>query len=85
MSSNIDLTKLRTVAVKAQEAEAAARKQRDALLSRFDSEMYRNPLYWEALSLEQQSSRINYRQLLLDITLQPGFPDVIDWPIKPEF
>lgn len=24
-----------------------------------------------------------YRQALRDITMQPGFPDIIDWPIKP--
>ena len=84
MKGNIDLTKLRTVEVKKKERTADARKQRDNLLSRFDVELYRNPLYWDELTPEQRKARTEYRKQLMDVTKQSGFPDSIIWPVKPE-
>lgn len=84
MKGNIDLTKLRTVEVKKKERTADARKQRDNLLSRFDVELYRNPLYWAELTPEQRKARTEYRKQLMDVTKQSGFPDSIIWPVKPE-
>lgn len=79
----IDLTKLRTLEVKRNERIAANRKRRDALLTQFDTELYRNSLHWSELSPEQRVSRNAYRKQLLDVTKQAGFPDDIIWPAMP--
>lgn len=80
----LDLSKLRTVEVKEQEVITAARQLRDQKLKAFDTDLYRNEIYWAGLTEVQKTERLAYRQLLLDITLQVGFPSVIDWPLKPE-
>lgn len=79
----IDLTKLSTVEVKRSEQIAENRKRRDALLTQFDTELYRNGLHWAELSPEQRVSRNAYRKQLLDVTKQAGFPDDIIWPAMP--
>jgi hypothetical protein len=43
-----------------------------------------NPVRWSTYTTEQQQSWINYRQALLDVPQQSGFPDEIVWPQKPE-
>ncbi len=35
------------------------------------------------LTAEQRTEWATYRQALRDITEQPGFPDSINWPVKP--
>lgn len=42
-----------------------------------------NPMWWSAMSAAQQQAWTDYRQSLLDITDQPGFPADIKWPAKP--
>lgn len=55
---------------------AMVRSQRDGLLSECDwTQTLDAPVDREAWA--------EYRQKLRDIPLQPGFPEVIDWPIKP--
>lgn len=66
-----------------EELAAQVRVKRDYLLSRFDSNLYRNQFYWETLTQVQRDERLAYRQALLDLTLQAGFPTVIDWPSAP--
>ena len=78
---NIDLTQLRTVEVKLQERIDAARSRRDYLLSEFDSKLFKNVIYWDSLSQAEKDALIVYRQALLDITQQSGFPDLIVWPV----
>lgn len=41
-------------------------------------------LWWEALSEETKQVWRDYRQALLDVPQQAGFPDSITWPTKPE-
>tara|TARA_R110002126_G_scaffold286351_1_gene437999 strand:- start:621 stop:1031 length:411 start_codon:yes stop_codon:yes gene_type:complete len=60
-----------------------ARGQRDALLAELDS-IVGNPLRWASFSSEQQTSWANYRQALLDVPQQAGFPNTINWPTKLE-
>jgi hypothetical protein len=43
-----------------------------------------NPLRWSSLSEAKRQAWADYRQALLDISLQSGFPVDVIWPIKPE-
>ena len=43
-----------------------------------------NALRWAALTAEQQQAWATYRQALLDVPSQAGFPYDITWPTKPE-
>ena len=60
--------------------ERSARRIRQELLAAVDKV---NPMWWAAMTSEQQALTAAYRQALLDITDQPGFPETIDWPTKP--
>ena len=44
-----------------------------------------NPLRWADLDTLQQDELKAYRQDLLDLTDQPGFPFEITWPTKPSW
>jgi len=60
----------------AQQPAKEARAKRDRLIAETD---------WMALSDVQMSDEwAAYRQALRDVPEQPGFPDNIDWPEKPE-
>ena len=57
-----------------------ARAQRDKLLLETDwTQVLDAPI-----SAESREAFRVYRQALRDITEQPGFPEVIEWPEKPE-
>ena len=43
-----------------------------------------NTLRWAALTSEKQTAWAAYRQALLDVPQQAGFPHDITWPNKPE-
>jgi len=66
-----------------EELAAQVRSQRDALLQELDS-IVGNPLRWASFSTEQQTTWANYRQALLDVPQQAGFPNTITWHTKPE-
>lgn len=57
------------------------RAQRDALLQEVDS-IVGNPLRWASFTTEQQTAWADYRQALLDVPQQAGFPNTINWPTK---
>ena len=59
-----------------------ARGHRDSLLSEVDS-IVGNPLRWASFSQTQQTAWADYRQALLDVPQQDGFPNTINWPTKP--
>ena len=42
-----------------------------------------NPMRWEAMTPEQQESKRIYRQALLDVPQQAGFPWEVVWPQEP--
>lgn len=65
-----------------EELAGIARLQRDALLQEVDS-IVGNPLRWASFSQAQQTAWANYRQALLDVPQQAGFPNTINWPTKP--
>jgi hypothetical protein len=66
------------------DAQAAAniRAQRDSLLLEVD-DIAGNALRWAALDAETQAAWAAYRQALLDVPQQAGFPDNVTWPVKP--
>lgn len=39
-----------------------------------------NPLRWQSMSGEEQQRWADYRQALLDVPQQDGFPHEIEWP-----
>ncbi|NTV26676.1 MAG: hypothetical protein HGB01_10785 [Chlorobiaceae bacterium] len=60
-----------------EELSALVRKQRNVLLTASD---------WTQLpdvSVDAEAWRV-YRQALRDITVQTGFPQLIEWPVAPE-
>lgn len=66
------------------EAAAAIRQERDMRLTTSVDPIAGNALRWADLSIEQQNAWAAYRQALLDIPQQPGFPHEVLWPTKPE-
>lgn len=58
-----------------------ARARRDNLLKETVDSV--NPMRWEALTDEQKDAWRAYRQALLDVPQQEGFPENIDWPEAP--
>lgn len=63
---------------------SVVRNQRDFLLSTEVDAIAGNALRWNALTTEQQQVWSDYRQALLDIPQQAGFPHEVVWPAKPE-
>lgn len=55
------------------------RQNRDNALKELDA-IVSNPLRWNSYSDTQKSQVAQYRQALLDIPQQAGFPNTIDWP-----
>jgi len=69
------------------EAEQADMKRyyRDYMLKQFVDPVVQNPLRWDDLGDDRQQQVVEYRKALLDITIQSGWPWVVQWPEKPEF
>lgn len=66
-------------------ASANVRQVRaDKLLAEVDP-LAGNSLRWADLTSDQQQDVIDYRQSLLDITEQGGFPHSVNWPTKPDW
>ena len=67
--------------------EAAAqqvRAERDVKLATEVDAIAGNALRWAALDGATQSEWATYRQALLDVPQQSGFPHNVTWPTKPE-
>ncbi len=65
-----------------EQQQGKMRGRRDKFLVKVVDAM--NPVRWATLSEIQKQSWIDYRQALLDVPQQSGFPDDIVWPQKPE-
>ena len=63
-------------------AEEQARWRRDVLLFELDV-IVTNPLRWSDLTEVEQQELADYRQALLDVPQQEGFPNEIHWPVNP--
>ena len=60
--------------------EQSIRQQRNQSLTLVDQI---NPVWYASLTADQQQDLATYRQHLLDVPQQTGFPDAIEWPAKP--
>ena len=66
------------------EAEAqAVRTQRDMKLSTEVDPIAGNVLRWATLDADTQAAWAAYRQALLDVPEQAGFPYNVSWPVRP--
>ena len=63
-------------------AASSVRAQRDSLLLEVDA-IAGNALRWAALDADTQAAWAAYRQALLDVPQQAGFPNGVTWPDKP--
>lgn len=64
--------------------DSKIRTERDTLLIQLDA-IVMNPLRWNGLTQAEQDELSTYRQALLDVPQQDGFPDTVEWPTKPSF
>ena len=69
----------------AEEAKAPeyAREERNNLLSSEVDPIVSNTLRWNDMTDAKRTEWTNYRQALLDVPAQAGFPNTITWPTKP--
>ena len=42
-----------------------------------------NPIWYASLTADQQQQLVTYRQALLAVPQQAGFPETVTWPVKP--
>lgn len=63
------------------QTEFAVRAQRNSLLNQTVDQV--NPVWYATLTTEQQQELATYRQQLLNVPQQVGFPISIEWPTKP--
>ena len=59
-----------------------ARLYRNSLLKDVDKI---NPVWYNSLTTEQQTEIAAYRQALLDVPQQSGWPTTIEWPTRPSW
>ena len=57
-----------------------SRQHRNLLLATVDQI---NPVWFNSLTTQQQTELAEYRQALLDVPQQSGFPTQVNWPAKP--
>jgi hypothetical protein len=65
-----------------EELAAQVRAQRNELLAELDT-LVNNPLRWASYTEEYKTALATYRQALLDVPAQSGFPTEVVWPDKP--
>ena len=63
---------------------AVIRATRDNILASIVDPIVSNPLRWADMTAEQQAAWAAYRQALLDISQQSGFPHNVIWPNRAE-
>jgi Phage tail assembly chaperone protein len=63
-------------------AAKKAYAKRDELLKNGPDRI--SPIWWSSMTAEQQAAWSQYRQALLDVPQQAGFPADINWPTSPQ-
>jgi hypothetical protein len=66
------------------QAAKAIRAERDMKLVTEVDPIAGNTLRWADLTVQQQQEWATYRQALLDVPQQAGFPHDVVWPVKPQ-
>jgi hypothetical protein len=66
-----------------EELSVELRMERDNLLSEVDA-IAGNALRWDPLDADTKAAWGVYRQALLDVPQQTGFPNDVVWPTKPQ-
>ena len=61
----------------------AERETRDRILVEEVDTIVSNALRWNDMTDAKRLEWTNYRQALLDVPAQDGYPDNITWPTKP--
>lgn len=79
VSKSSKVKKYTPITTSDEDLKKLVRIERDARLKKLD-EIVSNPLRWESLSKSKKEGYKKYRQDLLDVPQQPGFPKEIDWP-----
>lgn len=69
---------------KIQALSAENRAIRDRMLKLDVDPIVTNPLRWADLTTEKQNEWTQYRNNLLNVPQQAGFPNTVNWPTKPE-
>ena len=64
-------------------AAKSVRQVRETVLTSVVDPLVSNPLRWAELTDAKQAEWAAYRQALLDISEQSGFPHDVIWPTKP--
>ena len=59
------------------------REIRDKILVEEVDPIVSNTLRWNDMTDAERTEWTNYRQALLDVPAQDGYPDSITWPTKP--
>jgi hypothetical protein len=62
-------------------AEENVRAERDRIVAEDIDTI--NAVRWNAMTKQEQTVWTNYRQALLDVPQQEGFPYSVEWPTKP--
>lgn len=68
-------------AIKDSDTEGNARIDRDYRLKRTVDLL--NPIYWDSITEEKKQEWKDFRQALLDVPNQEGFPKYVKWPVLP--
>lgn len=66
-----------------EELARGARTHREAILMREVDPIVSNALRWAGMTEAERQAIQDYRQALLDVPQQEGFPRNINWPVKP--
>ena len=66
------------------EQAAMARGTRQEILSSFVDPYITNNLRWQSMTDAQRQTITDYRQQLLDISEQSGWPHNVEWPTPPD-
>ena len=65
------------------EEQDGQRSFRSSLLEEYFDPIYNNSGKWNGLSSSEQQAWLDYRQALLDVSQQEGFPDNVTYPDPP--
>jgi hypothetical protein len=82
MEDDMETLPEKTDAERRADKEAAIKFWRERMLHETVDRM--NGLWWEAMPEEDKARWREYRQALLDISNQEGYPDTVVWPEVPK-